>query len=122
MQNNYIPAWTVALELGFCGDYEDLKTRQKCLWFAINNGPSDMLSKALDQIYLIEIQMLHKNLELWIPSALLSDDFNDSEDADSEDEFIDALTTVRNSLKNATFNEKYRTILKYCQFTAASRN
>ncbi|XP_071861564.1 NBAS subunit of NRZ tethering complex isoform X2 [Bombus fervidus] len=93
MQNNYIPAWTVALELGFCGDYEDLKTRQKCLWFAINNGPSDMLSKALDQIYLIEIQMLHKNLELWIPSALLSDDFNDSEDADSEDEFIDALTT-----------------------------
>ncbi|XP_012141773.2 NBAS subunit of NRZ tethering complex isoform X2 [Megachile rotundata] len=89
MQNNYIPAWTVALDLGFCEDYEDLKTRQKCLWFAINNGPSEMLSKALDQIHLIEIQMLHKNLELWIPPDE-SDDYND---ADSEDEFIDALTT-----------------------------
>ncbi|XP_034172180.2 NBAS subunit of NRZ tethering complex isoform X2 [Osmia lignaria lignaria] len=89
MQNNYVPAWTVALDLGFCEDYDDLKTRQKCLWFAINNGPSEMLSKALDQIHLIEIQMLHKNLELWIPPSE-SDDFND---ADSEDEFIDALTT-----------------------------
>lgn len=93
MKNNYIPAWTVALELGFCEDYEDLKTRQKCLWFAINNGPSDILSKVLDQIHLIEIQILHKNLELWIPHDSLSDDFND---ADSEEEFIDALTTVRN--------------------------
>ncbi|KAK1127326.1 hypothetical protein K0M31_003870 [Melipona bicolor] len=90
MKNNYIPAWTVALELGFCEDYEDLKTRQKCLWFAINNGPSDILSKALDQIHLIEIQILHKNLKLWIPPDSLSDDFND---ADSEEEFIDALTT-----------------------------
>ncbi|KAK9304884.1 hypothetical protein QLX08_003941 [Tetragonisca angustula] len=90
MKNNYIPAWIVALELGFCEDYEDLKTRQKCLWFAINNGPSDILSKTLDQINLIEIQTLHKNLELWIPHDSLSDDFND---ADSEEEFIDALTT-----------------------------
>lgn len=39
--------------------------------------------------------MIHKNLELWIPADSLSDDFND---ADSEEEFIDALTTVRNIL------------------------
>ncbi|XP_076751683.1 NBAS subunit of NRZ tethering complex [Xylocopa sonorina] len=90
MQNNYIPAWTVALELGFCESYKDLKIRQKCFWFAINNGPSDILSKALDQIHLIEIRMLHKNLELWIPAETPSDDLND---ADSEEEFIDALTT-----------------------------
>lgn len=90
IQNNYISAWTVALELGFCEDYEDLKTRQKYLWFAINNGSNDILSKALDQIHLIEIQIIHKNLELWIPADSPSDDFND---ADSEEEFIDALTT-----------------------------
>lgn len=65
------------------------------MWFAINNGSNDILSKALDQIHLIEIQMIHKNLELWIPADSLSDDFND---ADSEEEFIDALTTVRNIL------------------------
>ncbi|XP_076245721.1 NBAS subunit of NRZ tethering complex [Calliopsis andreniformis] len=91
IQNNYIPAWTVALDLGYSEDYEDLKTRQKCLWFAISNGPSDILSKALNQIHIIEIQMLHKNLEMWIPPNE-SDNFNDS-DADSEEEFIDALTT-----------------------------
>ncbi|CAK9831040.1 NBAS subunit of NRZ tethering complex [Anthophora retusa] len=95
IQNHYIPAWTVALELGFCEDYDDLKTRQKCLWFAINNGPSDILSKALDQIHLTEIQMLHKNLELWIPTSE-SDEFID---ADSEDEFIDALTTPQAETK-----------------------
>lgn len=103
MQNNYVSAWTIALELGFCEDYEDLKSRKKCLWFAINNGPSDILSKALDQIHLIEIQMLHKNLELWIPPDSLSDDYND---ADSEEEFIDALTTVRNTLKMSSIMEK----------------
>lgn len=65
------------------------------MWFAINNGSNDILNKALDQIHLIEIQMIHKNLELWIPADSLSDDFND---ADSEEEFIDALTTVRNIL------------------------
>ncbi|XP_053978605.1 NBAS subunit of NRZ tethering complex-like isoform X1 [Hylaeus volcanicus] len=92
MQNNYIPAWTVALDLGYCENYEDLKTRQKCLWFAINNGPSDILGKALDQIHLIEIQILHKKLELWIPSTEPSD-LNDADNADSEDEFIDAMTT-----------------------------
>ncbi|XP_076667874.1 NBAS subunit of NRZ tethering complex isoform X2 [Andrena cerasifolii] len=92
MQNNYVPAWTVAFDLGYCENYDDLKTRQKCLWFAINNGPSDILSKALDQIHLIEIQMLHNNLELWIPPSE-PDDFNDADDADSEEEFIDAMTT-----------------------------
>lgn len=95
MQSGYIPAWTVTLDLGFSEDYEDLKIKQKCLWFAINNGPNDILSKALDQIHLIEIQTLHKNLELWIPPGE-PNDLNDTDDADSEDEFIDALTTVRN--------------------------
>ncbi|XP_076178527.1 NBAS subunit of NRZ tethering complex isoform X2 [Ptiloglossa arizonensis] len=92
LQNNYIPAWTVALDLGYCEDYEDLRIRQKCLWFAINNGPGDILSRALDQIHLIEIHILHKTLEQWLPSNDL-DDPNDADDADSEEEFIDAMTT-----------------------------
>nr|XP_033341499.1 neuroblastoma-amplified sequence-like isoform X1 [Megalopta genalis] len=89
IHNSYIPAWKVALDLGYCDDYSDLKTRQKCLWFVINKGPNDVLSKALDQIHLIEIQMLHKDLELWIPPS----DPDDPDDADSEEEFIDAMTT-----------------------------
>lgn len=63
--------------------------------------------------------MIHKNLELWIPVDSPSDDFND---ADSEEEFIDALTTVRNILQNTIFNGENRTVLNYCQFTASSRN
>ncbi|XP_043256899.1 neuroblastoma-amplified sequence-like [Colletes gigas] len=92
MQNNYIPAWTVASNLGYCEDYKDLKTKQVCLWFAINNGPSDILGKALDQVHLIEIQILHKYLEFWIPPNEF-DNFDDADDADSEEEFIDAMTT-----------------------------
>ncbi|XP_031847093.1 NBAS subunit of NRZ tethering complex isoform X2 [Nomia melanderi] len=92
MDNNYIPAWTVALDLGYCDEYNDLKTRQKCLWFVISKGPDDILSKALDQIHLIEIQMLHKDLELWIPPNE-SVNPNDADDVDSEEEFIDAVTT-----------------------------
>lgn len=57
--------------------------------------------------------MIHKNLELWIPADSPSDDFND---ADSEEEFIDALTTVRNILYNMIFNRENGTILNYCQF------
>lgn len=95
MDSNYIPAWTVALNLGYCDEYNDLKTRQKCLWFVISKGPDDILSKALDQIHLIEIQMLHKDLELWIPPNE-SVKPNDADDVDSEEEFIDAVTTVRN--------------------------
>ncbi|KZC12834.1 PREDICTED: neuroblastoma-amplified sequence-like [Dufourea novaeangliae] len=98
MQNNYVPAWSVAFDLGCCEGYDDLKTRQKCLWFAINKGPNDILNKALDQIHLIEIQMLHKDLELWIPPDE-PDNRNDADDVDSEEEFIDAMTTPQMETK-----------------------
>ncbi|KAG7201140.1 hypothetical protein KM043_003931 [Ampulex compressa] len=90
MQNNYVPAWSVALNLGYSEKYDDLEVRQKCIWFAMNNGPSDILGTALERLHLIEIQMLHKNLQLWIP-VNGNDEIND--EADSEDEFIDAMTT-----------------------------
>lgn len=70
-----------------------MKVKQKCLWFAINNGTGDILGNALEHMHLIEIQMLHKNLELWMPSA----EFESSKDEESgsEDDFTDAMTTVK---------------------------
>ncbi|XP_020298354.1 neuroblastoma-amplified sequence-like [Pseudomyrmex gracilis] len=65
-ENSYISAWEICLNLGCCNNYRDLKVRKKCLWFAINNGPSDILSTALEHVHLIEFQMLDKNLESWL--------------------------------------------------------
>lgn len=93
-QNNYLPAWEICLNLGCCDNYQDLKVRQKCLWFAINNGPSDILGNALEHMHLLEIQMLHKNLELWMPSAEF-ESLKDEESDTSEDDFTDAMTTVK---------------------------
>lgn len=81
--------------MGCCNNYQDLKIKQKCLWFAINNGPGDILGNALEHVHLIEIQMLHKNLELWMPSAEFEGS-KDEESDDSEDDFTDAMTTVKN--------------------------
>ncbi|KAF7386326.1 hypothetical protein HZH68_013458 [Vespula germanica] len=89
MQINYIPIWTVVFELGCSENFRDLQTRKKCLWFAINNGPNDILIKALECVHLIEVQILHENLQLWMPNDI-SEDLDEIE---SEDEFIDAMTT-----------------------------
>ncbi|KAM0725693.1 NBAS subunit of NRZ tethering complex [Formica fusca] len=96
-QNNYLPVWKICLNLGCCNNYQDLKVKQKCLWFAINNGSSDILGSALEHMHLIEIQMLHKNLELWMPSA----EFESSkgEESESEDDFTDAMTTPQVEMK-----------------------
>jgi len=91
-QNNYLPAWEICLNLGCSSNYQDLRARQKCLWFAINNGPSDILGNALEHMHLLEIQMLHKNLELWMPTVELESPEN--EESESEDDFTDAMTTV----------------------------
>ncbi|XP_019696196.1 neuroblastoma-amplified sequence-like isoform X1 [Harpegnathos saltator] len=97
-QSNYLPAWEICLNLGRCDNYQDLKVRQKCLWFAINNGPSDILGNALEHMYLIEIQMLHKHLELWMPSVELEGS-RDEESDESEDHFTDAMTTPQVEVK-----------------------
>lgn len=93
-QNNYLPAWEICLNLGRCSNYQDLDIRKKCLWFAINNGSSDILGNALEHIHLIEMQILHKNLELWMPSVEF-ESLKDEESDESEDDFTDAMTTVR---------------------------
>lgn len=96
MQNNYLHAWDICLNLGRCDNYQDLNVRQKCLWFAINNGPSDILVNALEHMHLIEIQMLHKNLESWMPSVEFESS-RDEESDESDDHFTDAMTTVKTS-------------------------
>ncbi|KYN08466.1 Neuroblastoma-amplified sequence [Cyphomyrmex costatus] len=91
-ENNYLSAWEICLNLGRCDNYQDLKIRQKCLWFAVNNGPCDILGNVLEHIYLLEIQMLHKNLKLWMPVTEF-ENLKDEESDTSEDDFTDAMTT-----------------------------
>ncbi|KAK2578040.1 hypothetical protein KPH14_008457 [Odynerus spinipes] len=90
MQTNYVPIWAIVFELGCSEDFRNLQTRRKCLWFAINNGPNDILIKALEYMHLIEMQILHENLQLWMPTDVSEDIFDENE---SEDEFTDAMTT-----------------------------
>ncbi|XP_039307563.1 neuroblastoma-amplified sequence isoform X2 [Solenopsis invicta] len=97
-ENNYLPAWEICLNLGCCDNYQDLKIRQKCLWFAINNGPNDILGNALEHTHLLRIQMLHKDLELWMPSAEF-ESLKDEESDTSEDDFTDAMTTPQIEVK-----------------------
>ncbi|XP_012217633.2 NBAS subunit of NRZ tethering complex-like [Linepithema humile] len=97
-QNNYLPAWETCLNLGRCDDYQDLNIRKKCLWFAINNGSNDILGNALEHIHLIETQILHKNLELWMPSVEF-ESLKDEESDESEDDFTDAMTTPQVEVK-----------------------
>lgn len=96
MQNNYLPAWEICLNLGHCDNYHDLKIRQKCLSFALNNGPNDILSNVLEHINLIGMKMLHENLILWMPSI----EFEGTRNDESEDHFTDAMTTVRRICRN----------------------
>ncbi|XP_011879378.1 PREDICTED: neuroblastoma-amplified sequence-like isoform X2 [Vollenhovia emeryi] len=98
IKNNYLPAWEICLNLGRCDNYRDLNDRQKCLWFAINNGPSDILGNALEHVQLLEIQMLHQNLKLWMPSEEFKS-VKDEESDTSEDDFTDAMTTPQIEVK-----------------------
>ncbi|XP_014468091.1 PREDICTED: neuroblastoma-amplified sequence-like [Dinoponera quadriceps] len=97
-QNSYLLAWEICLNLGRCDNYQDLRVRQKCLWFAINNGPSDILGNALEHMHLIEIQLLHKDLELWMPSVEFESP-RDEESDESDDHFTDAMTTPQVEVK-----------------------
>ena len=96
IDSNYLPAWKTVLNLGYCDNFEDLKFRKKCLWFTMNNGPVDLLEESLKQIHLLEIQILHKNLQNWMPINEAEDFGNEIE---SDDEFTDAMTTVNKNLK-----------------------
>ncbi|XP_046481059.1 NBAS subunit of NRZ tethering complex [Neodiprion pinetum] len=87
IDQNSSSAWKIVFDLGNDDEYQDFKFRQKCLSFAMNCGPTDLLETLLQRMHLIEIQILHKDLQNLLPSEV-SDTM-----VDSDDEFTDAMTT-----------------------------
>ena len=90
IDNDYQPAWKVVMNLGNCESYEDLRHRRRCLFFVLNNGPSEFLEDIMKHLNLLEIQILNKNIQNLMPS----DNETLENEVDSEDEFADAVTTV----------------------------
>ncbi|XP_048513808.1 NBAS subunit of NRZ tethering complex-like isoform X2 [Athalia rosae] len=82
-------AWRIVFDLGNEEDYQDLKFRRKCLSFALNCGPNDLLETIIQRMQLLEIQILHKDLDALFQEQV-SENYNVFE---SEDEFTDAMTT-----------------------------
>lgn len=82
-------AWRIVFDLGNDDEYHDLKFRRKCVSFAMNCSPPDLLETLLRRMHLLEIQILHKDLDDLLPTEV-------SESmVESDDEFTDAMTTVR---------------------------
>ncbi|XP_066584629.1 NBAS subunit of NRZ tethering complex-like isoform X2 [Prorops nasuta] len=96
---NYIPAWKVISSLGLCDHFEDLIFRRKCLWFVINNGPSEILQSTITQVHLIDVKILNKDLQSWTPIAESDEvqEFEDDQDQDAYDTNI--ITTGQKDIK-----------------------
>ncbi|XP_012278109.1 neuroblastoma-amplified sequence isoform X2 [Orussus abietinus] len=96
MDANFFPAWKTVLSLAYCEEYEELKFRQKCMCFVMSSGPNEILEDILKQWHLIEIQILSASLQDWMPSSEGESFDNETE---SDDEFIDAVTTPQIEVK-----------------------
>ncbi|XP_014228300.1 neuroblastoma-amplified sequence-like [Trichogramma pretiosum] len=79
MKNNYQAAWNIALDLAYCDDYPDLQCRLNCIWFAVSNGPSNMIEDLLKRANLLQVQILNIELQNLVPTD------NDSSDNDEEE-------------------------------------
>lgn len=99
MDDNYQPAWKVAMSLGNSENFQDLKFRRRCLFFVLNNGPSEFLEDIMKHVNLLEIQILNKSIQDWMPpeNEILE------QEAESDEEFADAVTTVREPLILSNF-------------------
>ena len=93
IEDNYQPAWKVAMNLGNSENFQDLKFRKRCLFFVLNNGSSDFLEDIMKHVNLLEVQILNKSIQEWMPS----ENENIENEAESDDEFADAVTTVRDT-------------------------
>lgn len=87
---NYEPAWKIAMNLGNSENFEDLKFRRRCLFFTLINGTCDILEDTMKHLNLLEIQILNKSIQDWMPG----DNEDLENDVKSDDEFADAMTTV----------------------------
>ncbi|XP_008201876.1 neuroblastoma-amplified sequence [Nasonia vitripennis] len=92
MKNHYQSAWSIALDLAYCDDYNDLPIRWNCIWFAINNGSSDILENAMKRANLLKVQILNSDLKKWMPSEVENSEGEDNTDSDFTDVFSTPLS------------------------------
>ncbi|XP_043477356.1 neuroblastoma-amplified sequence-like [Leptopilina heterotoma] len=83
IEANYEPSWKIARSLGNSENFEDLKFRRRCLTFTLIHGTPDILEDTMKYLNLLEIQILNKSIQDWMPG--------DNEDLESttksDDEF-----------------------------------
>lgn len=101
MKNNYQGAWSVALDLANCDDYNDLQFRRNCIWFVINNGPSEMIETLMKRANLLQVQILNNDLEKWLPPE---NEVFDNEEENTDSDLTDVYSTVRNFILTFIFN------------------
>lgn len=83
MKMNYQSAWDIAVSIANCDEFNDLPFRTQCIWFAIHNGPSDMIENFMKRANLLKVQMLNADLQKWMPmeNESLSESNRDGESA-----------------------------------------
>ena len=70
MKNNYQIAWKISLDFGNCDDYDDLKFQQSCIWYAVSNGPKEIIESAIIRANILQMQILNSELEKWTPENI----------------------------------------------------
>jgi hypothetical protein len=92
IKNNYNLSWSVALDLAYCDDYDDLQFRYNCMWFAINNGPSETIENLIKHANLLQVQILNAELQKYMP---IQKENSDDEDTNSNGHLNDEFSRVR---------------------------
>ena len=93
IKNNYQSSWNVALDLAHCDDFDDLQFRKSCIWFAINNGPSDMIENLMKRANLLQVQILNSELQKWMP---IENQNLEGEDDNTDSDLTETFSTVSN--------------------------
>lgn len=92
IEANYEPSWKIAMSLGNSENFEDLKFRRRCLTFTLIHGTPDVLEDTMKHLNLLEIQILNKSIQDWMPGE--NDDLEST--TKSDDEFVEPTPIVRN--------------------------
>lgn len=85
IEANYEPSWKIAMSLGNSENFEDLKFRRRCLTFTLIHGTPDVLEDTMKHLNLLEIQILNKSIQDWMPGE--NDDLEST--TKSDDEFVE---------------------------------
>ncbi|XP_011497218.1 PREDICTED: neuroblastoma-amplified sequence-like [Ceratosolen solmsi marchali] len=105
---NYYLSWNIALDLAYCNEYDDLKFRYNCIWFAINNGPSEIIENLMKYANLLQIQILNSDLENCLSTQNensdvhnLNKDFNDELQVENNELVPKIVQTSTNLVKSS---------------------